>query len=358
MEWQWELSVWTKKFLLMGKNFSLLKQVGHELEQQRAGNLRNAVRRICAKIECRWFCNPIKGHSNCQLIHKNYTYWGKNLDWCWIRKTFTLRSSVEEIDPSSSSWKPTSRQWRSDWILVNKNHLQNHFLYCHHWSDEKWNSSMAGGRQKKIFQYCSDSSRTILYLRALQGRSGRNSIDPPLQDNVLIPNGFPQLHLSRRMCNQFHHQFRIDTGRTKFEQQIDSILSACGSHGQRHKDPDTIDLEAPRIAQYMHEAWKKHQSMEETSEHGVGRHRPCSEERIELSIERFHSARNTSSLLYPESCSDGNLEKSYTRRSMRHFVLLQRFPWNMTGWKIWVQKLLDKQKEKLLDKQKVPNEPN
>ena len=27
-----------------------------------------------------------------------------------------------------------------------------------------------------------------------------------------------------------------------------------------HQDPDTIDLEAPRLAQYMHKAWKKHQN--------------------------------------------------------------------------------------------------
>ena len=64
------------------------------------------------------------------------------------------------------------------------------------------------------------------------------------------------------MCNQFtfHHQFGIDTWRSKFEQQTDSILSACGSHGQNHKDPDTIDLNAPRQAQSMHKAWKKHQN--------------------------------------------------------------------------------------------------
>ena len=27
-----------------------------------------------------------------------------------------------------------------------KDNLQKHVLYCHHWSDEKWKSSMAGGR--------------------------------------------------------------------------------------------------------------------------------------------------------------------------------------------------------------------
>ena len=29
---------------------------------------------------------------------------------------------------------------------------------------------------------------------------------------------------------------------------------------KNHKDPDKIDLEAPRLAQYMHKAWKKHQN--------------------------------------------------------------------------------------------------
>ena len=50
--------------------------------------------------------------------------------------------------------------------------------------------------------------------------------------------------------------------------------------------------------------------MEETSKHGVlGRHQSFSEERIEVlsdTIERHHSLWNTPSLLYPESCSDGN----------------------------------------------------
>ena len=65
------------------------------------------------------------------------------------------------------------------------------------------------------------------------------------------------------MCNQFtfHHEFRIDTGRSQFEQKTDSVLSACGSFGQRTQGyPDTIDLGAPRLAQYMHKAWKKHQN--------------------------------------------------------------------------------------------------
>ena len=63
------------------------------------------------------------------------------------------------------------------------------------------------------------------------------------------------------MCNQFtfHHQFRIDTGRSKFEQQTDSIFLLVDPMDKHHKNPDKIDLEAPRLAPYLHNAWKKHQ---------------------------------------------------------------------------------------------------
>ena len=48
-----------------------------------------------------------------------------------------------------------------------------------------------GGGNKRRFQYCADPSRQeILYLRALQGNSGRNPMDLTLHDNVLIPNSF------------------------------------------------------------------------------------------------------------------------------------------------------------------------
>ena len=52
--------------------------------------------------------------------------------------------------------------------------------------------AMAGGGGKiKRFQCCTDSSgQEILYLRALQGHSGRNPVDPSPQDGVLIPNNF------------------------------------------------------------------------------------------------------------------------------------------------------------------------
>ena len=73
-----------------------------------------------------------------------------------------------------------------------KEYLRNDLERSQHWSDEKWKITTAkGGGNKKRFQSCTDpSGQEILYLRALQGHSGRNPIDPTLQDNVLIPNDF------------------------------------------------------------------------------------------------------------------------------------------------------------------------
>ena len=73
-----------------------------------------------------------------------------------------------------------------------KDDLRNKFEHSRHWSDEMRKSKMGGGGgNKKIFQYCTDSSgQEILDLRALQGHSGRNLIDPTLSNKVLIPDNF------------------------------------------------------------------------------------------------------------------------------------------------------------------------
>ena len=144
-----------------------------------------------------------------------------------------------------------------------KDYLQDHFVFCHHWSDENWKSAMAGGGEhKKRFQYCADSSGTILHLRALQGHSGRNLIDPSLQDNVLIPDGFFK-YISHVGCAINFHSIinsglipggqNLSNRKTVFSLPVDLM-------DKEHKDPDTIDLEAPRLSQYMHKTWKKHQN--------------------------------------------------------------------------------------------------
>ena len=145
-----------------------------------------------------------------------------------------------------------------------KYNLQDHFVFCHHWSDdEKWKSSMARGRgHKKIFQYCTDSSREILYLRALRGHSRRNLIDPTLQDNVLIPDDFFE-YINHVGCAINLHSIinsgLIPGGQHLSKERQTVFFLHVNPMDKEHKDPETVDLKAPSFARHMHKAWKKHQ---------------------------------------------------------------------------------------------------
>ena len=144
-----------------------------------------------------------------------------------------------------------------------KDYLRNHFVHSQFLSDEKWKSSMARGGGNKIrFQYCTDSSGAILYLRALQGHSGRNPIDPSLQDNVVIPDGFFK-YIYHVGCAINLHSI-INSGLIPGGQNLSNrqtvFFLLVDLMAKEHKDPDTIDLNEPRHAQYMHKSWKKHQN--------------------------------------------------------------------------------------------------
>ena len=171
------------------------------------------------------------------------------------------------------------------------------------------------GGNKNIFQYCTDlSGQEILYLRALQGHSGRNLIDPSLQDNVLIPNNFFEYIYHIGCAINLHsitNSGLIPGGQNSSKRQ--TVFFLLGNPmNQNHKDLDTIDLEAPSCTVHA-------DSVEETSKHGVlGRHQTCSKERINIlsnTIERNHPLRHNPSLLYSESCSDGNW-RSHIRESI------------------------------------------
>ena len=98
-------------------------------------------------------------------------------------------------------------------------------------------------------------------LRALQGHSGRNLIDPSLQDNVII------------QCGSFHHIYHIGCA-FNLHSIINNGLILGGQNSSKrqtvfflpidprdkdHQDPEHIDFSVPRRAQYLHSAWKKHQ---------------------------------------------------------------------------------------------------
>ena len=143
-----------------------------------------------------------------------------------------------------------------------KNFLQNQFPQILYWSGDRWKACLtAGGGAIRRYQYCTDVSGIIVYLRALQGHSGRNLIDPSLQDNVIIQSGF------------FHHIYHIGCafnlhsiinnglilgGQNSSKRQTVFFLP-IGPRDEGHQDPEKMDLNVPRRAQYLHNAWKKHQ---------------------------------------------------------------------------------------------------
>ena len=119
----------------------------------------------------------------------------------------------------------------------------------------------AGGRPKRRYQYCTDISGTTVYLRARQGHSGRNLIDPTLQDNVIIQRGFFQ-HIYHIGCAFNLHSIinngLIPGGQNSSKRQTVFFLP-IDPREKGHQDLAKIDLTVPRRAQYLHSAWKKHQ---------------------------------------------------------------------------------------------------
>ena len=110
---------------------------------------------------------------------------------------------------------------------------------------------MAGGGNKKTYQYCTDSSGIILYLRALQGHSGRSLIDPTLQDNVIIPDDFFEYFYHIGCAVSLHsivNSGLIPGGQILNNRQTVFFLPVHPM-GKNQKDPDTIDLNAQRHAQ-------------------------------------------------------------------------------------------------------------
>ena len=147
-----------------------------------------------------------------------------------------------------------------------KDCLRYDFENSRHWSDEMWKSTMAkGGGKTKRFQYCTDpSGQEILYLRALQGHSGRNPIDPSLQDNVLIPNNFFK-YIYHIGCVVSVHSItnsglKKAGGQNSSRERQTVLFTSVDPMNKELGDPVIIDLEAPRLAWYKQKTWKKHQN--------------------------------------------------------------------------------------------------
>ena len=235
-----------RQYSLLGQNFSWIKQVCDAIEQQWARNSRSSARRIWVKIGCERFCMPVEGQSKttkkriCWLITENRSHWKKELDRCWTREVFFLRvRGFEESNVSSSSFTTcASRRWRSKSILENQRQSSesistNNLLV--------WRSleSMLGSsrRSKKEISVLHWYFRNNCLSPSSSGTFRMQSYWSYSIGQCDYSEQFLPVLLSCRMCNQFafYHQLWIYIWRSKFKQQTDSILSACGSYGQESK---------------------------------------------------------------------------------------------------------------------------
>ena len=140
-----------------------------------------------------------------------------------------------------------------------KFHLRDQHPQIQNWSDDRWIACLAaGGGPKRRYQYCSDNLGSIIYLRALQGHSGSNLIDPALQDNVLIgPGIFPYIY---HVGSNFNLHSIISNGLIPGGQNLSRRQTVFFLPvDPRNEDPEYIDYSAPRLARYLQNAWKRHQ---------------------------------------------------------------------------------------------------
>ena len=183
-----------------------------------------------------------------------------------------------------------------------KFHLRNHHSQMQNWSDARWKACLAaGGGSNRRYQYCSDNSGTILYLRALQGHSGNNLIDPKLQDNVVIGTGiFPYIY---HVGCTFNLHSIINNGLIPGGQNLSRrqtvFFLPVDPRDESHRDPERIDFSLPRLARYVHSAWKRHQDAVFWVDIDLAIKRRINI--LSSTIECHCSSRNTSSPLYFKS---------------------------------------------------------
>ena len=223
MQWKLELNLSTRNNShSWSQNFSWIKQVGRRLCRQRVRRQREGDL---------WD----EDGSLCLLIYKNRTYSWKNMDWHWTRSS--IQSGVPsgtKTEHSSSAWTITPRRTWGDWILEIKrlSSVRMWALSVLVWVNVEEQDGRRRRQQEKDF-----NNVLTLSLLPSSSKSFRTQSHWSFTTGQCVNSGqFLGVHQSYWMCNQFtlHHNFRIDSGRTKLKQRkTDNILYGCESHGQR-----------------------------------------------------------------------------------------------------------------------------
>ena len=243
----------------MGQNFSWIEHVGHGLEQQLGR--RQLAEQESSEMQFEEFAlktNVFAFASRSKAKAKPR----RRTSTCSSTRTVPICERIwTDIEPGTQLDLGFRHLLREEdgaiefWRL--KDDLRNEFENSQHWSDEMWKSRMAGGGgNKNKFQYCTDpSGQEILCVRVLQGHSGRNPIDPSLQDNVLIPNNFFDYNYHIGCAINLHtitNSGLIPGGHISSRERQTVFFTAVNP---MHKE---LDLTKPCLASYK-QKWKRHQ---------------------------------------------------------------------------------------------------
>ena len=120
------------------------------------------------------------------------------------------------------------------------------------------------GETRKCFQYCTDPSRQEFFI---------SELFKVIQDAISLIFHYRTMFLFRTILSStfinrigcaINLESIMNSGLIpggQFEQgKTDSIFLLVDLMNKEHKDLETIDLKAPRLARYLQTAWKKHQN--------------------------------------------------------------------------------------------------
>ena len=251
-----------RQYSILGQNFSWIKSVCDEFEQQRHRNPEDQLEDQALQLDVKDF--PCRSKAKAKTQRREPAGYSSRIITINTRNWIDIEPGKHSLSAYEVSKKVIhllrhSQQVQREedgavhfWRI--KEHLQSQFPQSFHWSDDRWKACLAaGGGAKRRFQYCTDDSGIIIYSRALQGHSGRNL--------VVIQGGFFQ-HIYHIGC-AFNLHYIINSGLIPPGQNSSKrqtvIFLPIDPREKEHKDPEKIDLNVPRRAQYLHNAWKKHQ---------------------------------------------------------------------------------------------------
>ena len=286
MEWKSELNLWTKTILTRGSELLTWPEqdwlrTWTTTRRTTTTTSRKPLR--CSPTDFRveneriCFCEPIKGQSKTHKdvllpAHLQELYPSGKESGLILSQKIIRQSHYRVSKPLSTLLRHghhTSRRWWSDWIVEIKR-LSSERFWCNLSASVWWKCGRvkwqeAEATRKDFNIVLISSGQEILFLRALQGHSGRNLIDPSLQDNVLIPNDFFE-YIYHIGCAIYFHSI-MNSGlipeRTKFEQKTDGGLHVRGSYEQGTQRSGCNWPEMHRVLLGTRRA-----RMQETSKHG------------------------------------------------------------------------------------------